>query len=61
MTGFTDLLARADAAVTAALGPAPAPVGVPQALRTADTLAGRIDHTQVRAPGVMTNRLALQR
>ena len=48
MTDFTDLLASAEAAVTAALGPAPEPVGVPHALRTADNLAGRIDHTLLK-------------
>jgi deoxyribose-phosphate aldolase len=48
MTDFTDLLARADAEVAAALGPAPEPVGGPRALRTADNLAGRIDHTLLK-------------
>jgi deoxyribose-phosphate aldolase len=48
MIDLTAVLTRADAAVTAALGPAPEPVGVPQVLRTADNLAGRIDHTLLK-------------
>ncbi len=40
---------HANEAVTAALGPAPDGVDVPGVLRTSDTLAGRIDHTLLKA------------
>jgi deoxyribose-phosphate aldolase len=49
MTDFTELRGRAEKVVTAALGPAPENVVVPAALRTSDDLAGRIDHTLLRA------------
>ncbi|HEX5144880.1 MAG TPA: deoxyribose-phosphate aldolase [Mycobacterium sp.] len=49
MSDDTDLLTRAQAAVTAALGPAPDVVAVPPVLRTAEQLAGRIDHTLLKA------------
>ena len=45
---------RAGEAVAAALGPAPDGVDVPAALRTADTLAGRIDHTLLKADATLT-------
>jgi deoxyribose-phosphate aldolase len=48
MTDLIALLARAGEVVTAVLGPASEPVGIPRALRTADDLAGRIDHTLLK-------------
>lgn len=54
MTDFTDLRVQADSIVTAALGPAPGHVVVPTALRTSDNLAGRIDHTLLKADATAT-------
>ncbi len=48
MTDVAAVLASAAAAVQSALGPAPAVVTRPQAVRSADTLAGRIDHTLLK-------------
>ncbi len=47
------LFHRADEAVTAALGPVPDGVEVVEALRTSDTLAGRIDHTLLKADATL--------
>ena len=49
MTDPTPLSSTAHEAVQAALGPPPAGLERPAALRTADTLAGRIDHTALKA------------
>lgn len=49
MTDYSELIGRAERAVTGALGPAPADVDVPDVLRASDTLAGRIDHTLLKA------------
>lgn len=49
MTDHTALLAVATQAVEDALGPAPDDVTRPEALRDSDTLAGRIDHTLLKA------------
>ncbi|MCB0933981.1 MAG: deoxyribose-phosphate aldolase [Mycobacterium sp.] len=53
MTDYTELFARANAAVTNALGPAPDNVDVPDVLRTSDDLAGRIDHTLLKADATL--------
>lgn len=45
---YSALFNRANAAVTAALGPMPDGVERPTALRSAETLAGRIDHTLLK-------------
>lgn len=45
---YTKIFNRANEAVVAALGPAPDAVDIPQVLRTADDLAGRIDHTLLK-------------
>lgn len=45
---YSTVFNRANEAVTAALGTAPDEVDVPAALRDADTLAGRIDHTLLK-------------
>ena len=50
---YTALFNRANEAVTAALGPVPDGVDIPKALRTADTLAGRIDHTLLKADATL--------
>ena len=50
---FTALFNRANEAVTTALGPIPDGVDIPKALRTADTLAGRIDHTLLKADATL--------
>lgn len=50
---FSALLHRANDAVTAALGPAPDGVDIPPALRHADHLAGRIDHTLLKADATL--------
>ncbi len=47
------LFNRANEAVTAALGPVPDGVDIPAAVRTADTLAGRIDHTLLKADATL--------
>lgn len=49
MTDPTPVSPTAHEAVQAALGPPPAGIDRPAALRTADTLAGRIDHTALKA------------
>jgi len=49
VTGYIELLARANDIVNAALGPASGDVNVPKVLRTSDNLAGRIDHTLLKA------------
>lgn len=54
MTGHAALFERANAAVTQSLGPAPDGVQVPDALRTAKHLAGRIDHTLLKAEATLT-------
>jgi deoxyribose-phosphate aldolase len=50
---YTALAHRATEAVTAALGPAPDGVDIPKALRTAENLAGRIDHTLLKADATL--------
>ena len=50
---YTALFNRANEAVTTALGPIPDGVDIPKALRTADTLAGRIDHTLLKADATL--------
>ena len=45
---YTKIFNRANEAVVAALGPAPDAVDIPKVLRTADDLAGRIDHTLLK-------------
>jgi len=59
MTDYTTLFARADATVTAALGPAPEHVPVPNVLRTSKNLAGRIDHTLLKPDATATAVAAL--
>ena len=54
MTEYPQLFARANAAVTAALGPAPDGVDVPEVLRTANDIAGRIDHTLLKADATLS-------
>lgn len=49
MTDYAALRERARDSVAGALGPAPEHVDVPAALRTSSTLAGRIDHTMLKA------------
>lgn len=49
MDELTSLIATATARVEAALGPAPDSVDRPDAVRSADDLAGRIDHTLLKA------------
>ncbi len=51
---YSALFNRANAAVTAALGTAPDEVDVPEVLRTSDTLAGRIDHTLLKADATLS-------
>ena len=50
---YSALFSHANEAVTAALGPVPDGVDTPAALRTADTLAGRIDHTLLKADATL--------
>lgn len=50
---YTKLFNHANEAVTAALGAPDGEVEVPAALRTADTLAGRIDHTLLKADATL--------
>ncbi len=59
MTDLTALIARADEEVTAVLGPDPEDVTVPTVLRTAENLAGRIDHTLLKADATATAIAAL--
>lgn len=54
MTGYPALFERANAAVTRSLGPAPDGVVAPDVLRTATHLAGRIDHTLLKAEATLT-------
>lgn len=49
MADYTELFKAANAAVEQALGPAPLNVDRPKAVRTSETLAGRIDHTLLKA------------
>lgn len=51
---YSALFNHANDAVTTALGPAPDGVDIPKALRTADTLAGRIDHTLLKADATLS-------
>ena len=53
VTDYSQLFSRANAAVTAALGPAPDGVDIPPVLRTAEDLAGRIDHTLLKADATL--------
>lgn len=46
---YSAVFNRANEAVTGALGPAPDGVDIPAALRASETLAGRIDHTLLKA------------
>ena len=48
MTDHAELFTRANTAVIDSLGPAPDNVDIPYVLRTAKTLAGRIDHTLLK-------------
>lgn len=56
---YPALFERANEAVTAALGPAPDAVDIPAALRGSDTLAGRIDHTLLKADATLAAIQAL--
>ena len=56
---YPALFERANEAVTAALGPAPDAVDTPAALRGSDTLAGRIDHTLLKADATLAAIQAL--
>ena len=51
---YSGLYNRANEAVTAALGPIPDGVDVVKAVRTSDTLAGRIDHTLLKADATLS-------
>ncbi len=51
---YSALFNRANGAVTAALGTAPDGVERPAVLRTSGTLAGRIDHTLLKADATLT-------
>lgn len=59
MTDFDELLARADAAVRTALGPAPEEVNRPGALRGSVDIAGRIDHTLLAANATQADIMRL--
>lgn len=50
---YSGLYNRANEAVTAALGSIPDGVEAPSALRTSDNLAGRIDHTLLKADATL--------
>jgi deoxyribose-phosphate aldolase len=50
---YSGLYNRANEAVTAALGPIPDGVETPEAVRSSDTLAGRIDHTLLKADATL--------
>jgi len=52
---YSSRFKRATEAVTAALGPAPDGVDVPPVVRTADSLAGRIDHTLLKADATLAD------
>lgn len=54
MSRYATLMTSALSAVDAALGPQRGDVERPRALRTADTLAGRIDHTLLKADATQT-------
>ena len=51
---YSKLFHRANEAVAAALGPVPDGVEVTKALRTSETLAGRIDHTLLKADATLS-------
>lgn len=51
---YSALAHRATEAVTAALGPAPDGIDIPAARREADQLAGRIDHTLLKADATLS-------
>ncbi|MCW1958927.1 MAG: deoxyribose-phosphate aldolase [Mycobacterium sp.] len=51
---YSTVYNRANEAVTAALGPAPDGVDIAEALRASDTLAGRIDHTLLKADATLS-------
>lgn len=53
MTDLAALLAHAARTVERSLGPPPDEVAAPPALRTSDTLAGRIDHTLLKADATL--------
>lgn len=53
VTDYSTLFNRANEAVSAALGPIPDGVEVTTALRTSHTLAGRIDHTLLKADATL--------
>ena len=53
VTDYSQLFNRANEAVTAALGPAPDDVDIPPVLRTSENLAGRIDHTLLKADATL--------
>jgi deoxyribose-phosphate aldolase len=50
---YTVLFNRANEAVTAALGPVPDGVDIPEAVRTSESMAGRIDHTLLKADATL--------
>lgn len=50
---YAGLFNRAHQAVTAALGADPDGVDIPEVLRTSETLAGRIDHTLLKADATL--------
>ena len=54
MAEFSELMEAATVAVDAAIGPAPSAVDRPQAKRDSPDLAGRIDHTLLKANATMT-------
>lgn len=54
MTNHAELFHRASDAVTAALGAVPDEVDIPKVLRTSKTLAGRIDHTLLKADATLS-------
>lgn len=54
LADYSELFNRANERVTAALGPIPDGIDIPHALRTSETLAGRIDHTLLKADATLT-------
>lgn len=54
MTDHAELFIRANTAAIDSLGPAPDNVDIPYALRTAKTLAGRIDHTLLKPDATLS-------
>ena len=54
VTDYSKIFNRANEAVTAALGPAPDAVDIPNAVRSSDNLAGRIDHTLLKPDATLT-------